>query len=196
MPRPALLDVLRAETQAVHDRLDSGLPLMDAGLTRADYRALLERFWGFLAPAEPRVLACGAWPALGLEAAPRARLPSLEADLRWLGHDDASLARLSHCPRPPRLDTVPQVLGYLYVFEGATLGGALIARRLRRTLGLAPARGAAFFGGRGRRVGPMWQAFTRALSRYAERTGSEREIVAGACETFHALEPWLLRRTG
>jgi len=132
MPRPPILDALRRETQSVHDRLDAGLDLLGPCFSGSDYRRVLERFWGFCVPAEDRLARSGAWQALRLDGAPRTKAPRLGADLRHLGHDEASLAGLPRCGRLPRLDSAARGAGYLYVFEGATLGGALIARHLDR----------------------------------------------------------------
>jgi heme oxygenase (biliverdin-IX-beta and delta-forming) len=187
-----VLSVLRRETHAAHQRLEAGLDLLGPALTCATYRCLLERFWGFCVPAEPRVAATGAWQALGLDGTQRGKVVRLEADLLALGHGHSSLARLPLCTEVPCLDTVPRALGYLYVFEGSTLGGALILRHLHRTLGLSRARGASFFGSYGSEVGPMWKAFTHALGTYAAQAHEERQIVEAACETFSSLERWLL----
>jgi len=192
VPRPPILDALRRETRSAHDRLDAGLDMLGPHLSGAEYRRVLERFWGFCAPAEDRLARSRAWQGLGLDGAPRAKRPRLDADLRHLGHDDASLADLPRCDRLPRLDSVARGAGYLYVFEGATLGGALIARHLDRTLGYTRTGGAAFFGSYGDEVGPMWKQFTGALDRYAEQAAAEAEIVDAACETFSLLEQWLL----
>lgn len=192
MVASTVLSALRRETRESHDRLEAGLKVLDPAFTCDAYRQLLERFWGFCAPAEPRVLATGAWQALGLDAEQRSKVVRLEADLLALGHGHSSLARLPLCSDLPCIDSVPGALGYLYVFEGATLGGAMISRHLRHTLGLSRARGAAFFGSYGSEVGPMWKAFTGALTAYAAATDEERQIVHAACETFSKLERWLL----
>jgi heme oxygenase (biliverdin-IX-beta and delta-forming) len=192
MPRSATLDALRERTRPYHDRLESGLDVTDPALTLREYRHVLERFWGYCVPAEVQVAATHAWEALELDASARARLVRLRADLLHLGHDPQSLARLGTCDEVPRLDHVPRALGYLYVFEGATLGGAIVARHLQRSVGVTRERGGAFFGSYGAETGAMWKAFTHSLSGYAERTGTRTQVVDAACETFSTLERWLL----
>jgi heme oxygenase (biliverdin-IX-beta and delta-forming) len=190
--RKPTLDVLRSATGSYHDRLESGLALLDPGLSPTRYRSVLERFWGYCVPADQAIAKGGTWRALGLDGGVRVRAPRLRADLRHLGHDDASLAALPECPRLPSLDSPARGAGYLYVFEGATLGGAIITRHLGRLLGHTPERGAAFFGSYGARIGVRWKEFTRALCAYAERSGSDQEIASAAVETFSTLEAWLL----
>ena len=45
----------------------------------------------------------------------------------------------------PDLQGVQEALGCLYVVEGSTLGGQVIARHLRQTLGVDPRCGGSFF---------------------------------------------------
>jgi heme oxygenase len=116
-------------------------------------------------------------------------VPRLEADLLALG--DRDLARIPRCEQLPDLDTVPQVLGCLYVIEGATLGGQIITRHLLANLGLTAQAGVAFFAGYGAETGPRWQAFGAMLRGGAQRWGGEEEIVASANTTFETLESWL-----
>jgi heme oxygenase (biliverdin-IX-beta and delta-forming) len=194
MPRSEILNSLRDHTQPYHDRLESGLDMLNPALSLPEYRHVLERFWGFCAPAEARIAEARVWEALGLDAAARDRAGRLRADLLHLGHDPDSLGGLPSCDALPRLDDAARAAGYLYVFEGATLGGVLIARHLQRTVGVTRESGAAFFGSYGAEIGPMWKAFTAALSEFAERTGTDAQIVDAACETFSTLERWLLPR--
>jgi heme oxygenase (biliverdin-IX-beta and delta-forming) len=194
MDPSTLLPALRRATRPWHDRLEAEVEVLAPALTRDGYRRLLELFWGFLVDTEPRAERTGAWEALRLDAAHRRKLPRLEADLRFLGHHDASLARLPRCADPPRLDERPRALGYLYVFEGATLGGAVIGRHLARAHGFAAGRGAAYFGSYGAEVGPMWKAFTHALETFPAGPAERGRIIDGACDTFSKLEQWMLLR--
>lgn len=88
---------------------------------------------------------------------------------------------------------MPQVLGCLYVIEGATLGGQVITRHLLATHGITPETGGAFFAGYGAETGPHWQAFG-AMITAAERFGAADEIVASANRTFETLDRWLFPR--
>ena len=76
-----------------------------------------------------------------------------------------------HIPLPPRLqlDVLPlnnaaKALGCLYVLEGATLGGVLIARHVRASLGFDGDAGSAFYLGYGPRTGAMWRGFCGVLN--------------------------------
>jgi heme oxygenase len=137
--------------------------------SRDAYRELLERFYGFYRPLEARLA------PFGVQVTPK--LPYLTADLAELGGDPR---KLPLARRLPAVDSLPQALGVHYVLEGATLGGAVIAKLARRELGVS----AAFFGAYGTEVGSRWRAF----GEYVERHGAESGA-AVAC--FEDMEAWV-----
>ncbi|MBB6097633.1 heme oxygenase [Deinobacterium chartae] len=183
-----ILTRLKKHTENVHGRVEQRLPLMDPSLSLDQYVRVLEAMYGFYRPLEAqlRVLL----PASG-EFGRRSKLAWLVQDLQALGRGlPVALAG------KPVLEGRAQAWGALYVLEGATLGGQLISRHLQRCLGLERGCGAAFFCSYGDQVGPMWKTFRQALEAYAEQSGAEPEILAGAGQTFEALEGWLIARTG
>ncbi len=91
-------------------------------------------------------------------------------------------------PAPPSLGGVAAGLGALYVVEGATLGGRVIARHLARSLALGPADGAAFFAGYGDRTGAMWNGLRAQAADYEARFGGVAEATAAAQATFALFE--------
>lgn len=171
------------------------MPVMDPNLSRGDYRALIEGFFGYYAPLEARLGASPVWAELAFDFAARRKVPRLEKDLVALGLTAGELTRLPRCAKLPELDTLPQVLGCLYVIEGATLGGQVITRHLLATHGITPETGGAFFAGYGAETGPQWQAFGAMITAAAERLGGEGEIIASANRTFETLDRWLFPQT-
>ena len=177
---------LKTETAAAHDRLDSQLDLLDGG---DRYAGALARFWGIYAGAEPRL---DRWhTAAGLADWPqRRKLPALRSDLLALGMTPADIDALP--VRPFAEPDVSAGFGWLYVLEGATLGGAVIARRLRKDKAV-PLGALSFHTLYGRELGPRWRGFHAAL---AEWVGDDRArgdaVVAGAHATFAAFEEWCL----
>ena len=115
--------------------------------------------------------------------ATRNGLGRIERDPRpWL---DADLAVL-RAPVLPDLEvapltTVEQVAGACYVLEGATLGGAVVARALPDV----PHR---FFTSYGSRRGAMWAGFRGHLSVLDERGVDRQEAVDAARRTFGLFE--------
>lgn len=175
-----ILARLKAETQAEHDAIERVLDLTSDALTLAAYRERLARLYGFHRPVEARLHAV---PGIDLHA--RRKHPLLLADLHALGGDDPE--QLPLCVELPPLAGPADRFGCLYVLEGATLGGRVIARHVARTLGVTPASGGRFFHGYDARTAAMWQAFRGALAAFAEASASHDRIVAAAIATFRTL---------
>ncbi|WP_227026743.1 biliverdin-producing heme oxygenase [Corallococcus soli] len=192
-----LLQRLKTETRSHHERTEGVVRLMDAHLTPGDYQRHLEDFYGLYVPLEARL--AGPLSALGpaLALGSRWKAPLLEEDLRALGHDAASLARLPRASPLPSIPGLAEALGCAYVLEGSTLGGQLILRHLARHFGSDARVGTfAFFRAYGEQVGPMWRAFGDVLTQASERAASEAfdaAVVQGARDTFDAFAAWLMR---
>jgi heme oxygenase len=181
---------LQYETRAFHSRLESRLRLLDPHLTVDEYRALLRQFYGFYKPLEA-VIGQVAIGSLGCEAARRRKLQWLVQDLLGLGDTERTIAGLPLCMKLPPLMTQARVMGSLYVVEGATLGGQIVARFLRQSLGDEARRCCRFFVSYGEQVRPMWAAFLEALALIADGPEQEQDIIASACDTFQCFERWL-----
>ena len=177
---------LKVETASHHHRLEAALDVLQMR-TRAEYVALLARFYGFYEPAEQELDA--APPELAPHLINRRKTPLLVADLAHFGYSPAELARVPRCSDAPGLDSRAQVLGAFYVYEGSTLGGRFIGNHFAEALQLDTA-GLAFFRGYGDGTGPMWQAYCQLLDDW---TGArwEDEVVAAARSTFAKLQHWL-----
>jgi heme oxygenase len=186
-----ILKRLRHETSEGHAALEQRLPLVDPKLSREGYREILKGFYGYYLPLEMRLIGSPAWEEIGFDFVERRKVPRLEKDLVALGRMQGELARLPQCAELPELVTIPQVLGCLYVIEGATLGGQIITRHLQANLDITPETGGAFFAGYGGETGARWQAFGAMITAVAERVGGEDEIIGSANRTFETLELWL-----
>lgn len=186
-----ILKRLRHETSEGHAALEQRLPFVDPKLSREGYREILEGFYGYYLPLEMRLIGSPVRAEIGFDFEERRKVPRLEKDLVALGGMRGELVRLPQCAELPELVTIPQVLGCLYVIEGATLGGQIITRHLQANLGITPETGGAFFAGYGGETGARWQAFGAMITAVAERVGGEDEIIASANRTFETLELWL-----
>ena len=141
--------------------------LTSSEVTLADYRGYLcaiSGVYGTLEPALYGALRAGLPPALQLgpprDLGLRPKYPVLLRELH--AHD---------LPVPPAGDGLPvpdlsAALGGLYVLEGATLGGRVIARHLRRYLGdVIPEGGLLDF--HGEASSAVWKGFGAALDALA-----------------------------
>ena len=195
----SILSWLRLETHAEHNALDQLLDLMNTKLTLQSYVRQLKQFYGFYAPLEQALQARRNLSADGLDGitlpdvlseALLARLNKtsyLQQDLQYLGipTDDQLLC----CNLLP-LRTQADVLGCLYVMEGATLGGRLISQHVQIVLGITPATGGSFFHGYGEHTGSMWQGMRQFLVAGSPDKATENAIVTNAIATFSRLRSW------
>jgi heme oxygenase len=163
---------LKAATAAQHARLERRVDITSRLGSRSAYRELLERLYGFYRPLEAVL------EPFELPVTPK--LPLLVADIVEM---DGVVVGLPIAGRIPAVRSLREALGVLYVLEGATLGGAVIARMARRELGVS----ASFFGVYGSDVARHWRAFGAVVERHGASTHA-----AVAC--FDDLEAWLLVR--
>jgi heme oxygenase len=178
---------LKRETEAAHRRVEALTDIKERIGCVHTYRALLARLYGFYAEWEPKLAA-----ALGAHVfdGTRRKAGLLRRDLHALGYRRGEVDRLPLCPCPIGKEEFTRALGSMYVLEGATLGGAVIARMVERRLDLDIKSGCAFFRGYGRATAEMWRGFQATL--LAESTPSlEDEIVASAAATFDAFGAWI-----
>lgn len=180
-PGTALV-ALRQATATHHARIESLLGL-GGPFGRSHYGVVLQGFDVFLDAWEPLVMRAlpgdlQAWFARGRRAA------LIRQDLRKLGVQRLPPA-FAVCPR---IDSVPQAIGSLYVMEGAALGGQLIAAGLLRRLGIGPDDGAAYFQGCGSGTAARWRSYRETAEALLEGNAARQaEAAASAVQTFEAL---------
>lgn len=183
-----ILQRLRHDTAAQHEAVEAN-PFNEAlgagTVTAADAAWFLGKLYGFMQPLEDQLaaLAPALDPAWELPARRRAHL--ILADLADLA--GGAVPTPPQCPVLPPVATPAQALGVLYVLEGSTLGGQVLARQLEKA-GLGAAR--RYFTAYGALTGPRWQATCRLLAE-AATTASEDDIAASAQRTFADLGAWL-----
>lgn len=188
---------LREATAAFHRRVETQLDLLDPELTLERYRRILEAFFGYYAPLEHALASASA--SASATASPRgfalaARTPRIERDLVTLGISRQQVAALPRCMTLPPLNGAAGVAGCLYVVEGASLGGRVISRALRRRLGLHADNGASFFAGEGDATAARWKAVLAWIEEVGATLHCGNAIVATACKTFDTLEQWFRAR--
>jgi heme oxygenase (biliverdin-IX-beta and delta-forming) len=189
-----ILQRLKQATRERHAALEARLPLLQPDLSLAVYRQFMARFLGYYAPLEASLLPLPWWQQLGFTYSDRRKAPRLEQDLLALGACPNSVQCVPRCQDLPPLDSLPQLLGCLYVVEGATLGGQIITRHLHTTLGLTPGTGVSFFSGYGATTGSRWKAFCTQLTTLAAAGDAEGALIASANATFSSLDRWLFPR--
>ena len=151
----ALRDATR-ESHHVIDHHPLMAPLVRSDLSLAEYlRALRALHWIHVA-MQKELAAAVATMGNGFVLADR--VDWLRADLESLGAE-AVPAPVDW--RAPELTSAAELIGALYVIEGSTLGGQVIARRIENSLGLGVTSGLRFFIGWGKETERRWQEFWR-----------------------------------
>lgn len=178
MNPPSPLHVaLREGTQDVHEALHhhpllQGLATGD--ITLQQWLLALSAFKQFYALYEPQERRLSTAPSAPVQL--------------WLDKDFAGQGAI---PASPRLhftaldlcDT-SSLMAYLYVKQGSTLGGQVISKKLRHSLGLIGGEDQHFFYGYGPHTGEEWKRF---LSRLAEADADVEETVGIAQALFAQL---------
>jgi heme oxygenase len=172
---------LRAATSEQHARLERELNIPDSIGSAADYTRLLSRLYGFYAPLEQRLLQFEtSLGEHGVHVARRLKAWKLECDLHSFGWTPDAVSALPRCAELPHVSSDAHALGCLYVLEGSTLGGQVIARRVRRVLQIDGDAGLAFFRAYGARTGRMWQGFVDRLNAYPATDAEARWLLQAA----------------
>ena len=194
---PSVLTRLRFETRSEHDAVERVLDLMGAP-TYNTYGQRLVQFYGFYRPLEAALQTrCAKQSDRHSHSLEVSQLPMLlprlhkslllRQDLHHLG---VSTEGLAQCSALPQIQTPAEVLGCLYVLEGATLGGRLITQHVQATLGITPTTGGSFFDGYAGHTARMWNAMRQILLSGAVDEQAENAMVASAVATFTCLRGW------
>lgn len=180
------LSALRLGTEDLHRQIERRVNLELITRSVDDYAKMLAAYYGFYQPFERQIE--NARRAL-FEFESLARSTQIIRDLHALGQSRL-IATLPGFAKIPALETTPDLVGAIYVVEGSSLGGQIIARRVREDLGIDRDSGGSFFAGDGN-VGKRWQTF-RSAANAAVRTQVEREDgVRAARAVFRAFDDWL-----
>jgi heme oxygenase len=180
---------LRQETEADHRNVEGAVPLMHRGLNVAEYVQCLQRIYGVVA----------AWEERAAEIAPewlkpavlaRQRRPLLDLDLSWFGVVEKDEPR----PTLPEINDLPGLFGTMYVMEGSTLGGLLIARHVGAVLHLREGQGNLYFRGHCSQTGPLWKEFCEMLKLRIPDEQTDA-VVVSAKAMFSTFGTWMQRKS-
>jgi heme oxygenase len=179
---------LRAETAALHHKLELAVDIDAQLASRSRFTAYLSRLWGLHAAAETALDEIDFSP-LGFDYAGRHKSKALEHDLARLGIASDRMAELP-VPQVPEFASLEEGLGCVYVIEGSALGARAILPKIETALGI-DADGATYFSGRGGQGKPLWQACLKAINTLDPKSESADRAVAGARTTFAMFQHWL-----
>ena len=186
-----ILKLLKDKTRESHIALERQMPLLDAALLPGTYRHMVQQLFTYHKPLEAALLSSSGFAELGIAYSERAKTARLGRDLEALGLSTRDIEHLRDCESLPPLAHPSHIFGCLYVLEGATLGGQIVARHLQASLRLTADSGASYFSGYGVDTGPRWKAFCALLTAYAARADVHDDILAGAHATYATLSAWM-----
>jgi heme oxygenase len=189
-----LLDSLRETTRPHHRAIEQNRLLaavLRPELTRDLYVQVLAKFYGFLRPLEELLRRSSTDAGSAALLKHHVKTALLERDLAQLGIDPEAQRSLPLCDQLPASDRPAARMGILYVIEGSTLGGQVIAGAVKGSLGIDAGSGCAFFTGYGSRTRAMWKDTCRVLEEFGQGAQAEQaEILAAAADTFYRLDRW------
>ena len=187
---------LRIETRVEHQAIEQNCRLRrlsEPDLEIEEYVSILRRLLAYVGPVEDDLRRWSQHLPHSLELASRlTKAELLRRDIATLSRSGDLEANLSVVAPSPGLSSVEQAWGCLYLFEGATMGGQILARCLQSNLGLTPDHGTAFYSSYRHLTGARWQTFKAALNAsVVEEALFADEIVATAQATFRAMNLWM-----
>lgn len=161
----SLHQLLRTRTQAAHEYLNKHGLL--EGLTRPDYPLrsywlVLSAYYHFYRSMEGLIESASDRLKCGFDYVPRRKHGWLRQDLVHSFHIDPEDAfwRPNREFQPIRIEDQAELVGALYVIEGATLGGQVISRQIQvGRLGVTSEHGGCFFHGYGAQTASRWSEF-------------------------------------
>jgi len=179
-----IAQAVKKKTAALHAEVEAILvPRLSTIQSIEDYSAILRTFYGYFNPLENRIqqyITPSVLPDIGSRRTSHLIIKDLAA------LNDFKEPMLSSSL--PAINNVNQAFGALYVLEGSTLGGKVVAKMLAKNSAVAiPPQAMQFFNGYGEQTGRMWTTFVDVLNQQR----GEDEIVNAANETFFYLKGWM-----
>lgn len=172
---------IKAATQSLHASTESALiPMLKKAASPEDYHQILLLFYRIFAPLEKRLQ-----PWLTEASVPdlsrRRKANLLLQDLNAAGYTGPVP---SLPPALPSITSQEEAWGALYVLEGSTMGGAVIAKMLRARIDL-PTEATRFFDAYGPERETLWRRFLQALDANLSSDADVAAATEGARRTFH-----------
>jgi heme oxygenase len=185
--------VLRRATTTRHERLHQHPllePILSGRVSLRQYVGILEAFYGIYQPLEERVREAAGLLHYSLHSGRLGHAGRLKCDLAYFGYTPLALAQLHRCMHLPEYSSIAALLGCLYVIEGSMLGGRVIARHVKQTLGLTEQDGCRFFSSYGTKTDAYWTLLCRELHAHRLDGEARHTAVRAANALFAAFERW------
>lgn len=173
--------ILKEQTKQQHDDTEAKLQsqkIFDKSYTLDDYKTLLIHNYQLISRYEPQIQEqLKGYPELKLDL--RSKIDALKVDLNNLNIETENENPTQN------LENEAEAFGALYVMEGSTLGGNVIAKQLKKNPEFENVE-FNYFGVYGENTGPYWQEFKSIID---EKITEEQynDCVTGAKKAYHLL---------
>lgn len=152
--------------------------------TEKDYVRFLKVMYGYYSALERQIENYIPEP----EILGRRKANHLLNDLGYYHYEDEPVL----CKELPPIHSYPAALGALYVMEGSTMGGSIIAKMIKGQLGTQEGDGFSFFNGYGENTKKMWDSFKQNFEK--PFASEERdELIEAANNTFKSFHNWIAK---
>lgn len=181
--KKAFFQRLKLETADLHRQTENSrlsVALMSEPLTEKVYTDYLLRMKEVVAFYEKNI-----FPALAAvipDIEQRRKLSSVQKDL-----DHFNITTESSSFSLPAAESTASLLGYMYVLEGSTLGGAFIYKHVNRHLNVTEEQGGAYFSCYQNQLSARWKTFLEIVGEYSLQKHQADEIIAAARLAFEAI---------
>ncbi|MBT1702896.1 biliverdin-producing heme oxygenase [Chryseosolibacter indicus] len=177
---------LKEQTAYAHQVLEKKLVTRIKNIRSVeDYATLLKVMYGYYAAIEIQIQPYITDESL-LNFTARRKADSILDDISSF----MPVGQLPLCTDLPVVKSYAQSLGVLYVLEGSTLGGQIIAKMIANQLNLKDKKGISFFLGYGEKTQVMWESFKEKLDQPFNDFEKE-EIIGAANDTFITFKNWI-----
>lgn len=183
-----ILEQLRAETRGDHDALEEigvSQKIMDGSMQPDEYKRLIKVQYLLHKVLEDQLEEAGIqdlFPDLHYEE--RQKMPLIMKDLQELGISQEELKEFPPAGSVPEISIPFGLLGCMYVLEGATLGGMVIVKSLKKNQNLSGIDNFHYFGCYGGETGPQWKHFLQVLQQEGNKPEAKDQVVLAAKETY------------
>lgn len=176
-------EILKAKTKILHDRVEAHFNsqrIFDGSFSVVDYRNLIRYNYLFLLHFEDAVFsAITPQNAQQLDLEKRRKLASIKKDLEVLNIEESATLT------PVEIKNEAEAFGILYVMEGSTLGGNVIAKQLSKHPEFKDLS-FSYFRCYGENTGSFWKNFKEILDqRIAEE--NHQDCISGAEKAYRFL---------
>lgn len=176
----SLSEFLKENTKQLHDDTEAKFDsqrIFDRTYSLDDYKKILRLNYLFHNDFEDKAIrALSPETSEKLNAESRRKLPAFEKDLQHLNLDKAEINESIS------VNSEAEALGILYVMEGSTLGGNVIAKQLSRNPAFENTE-FNYYGVYGEKTGENWKNFKETLdSRFSEE--QYEEVLKGTKKAY------------